>query len=249
MSSMRASSAKLDALPPCRGRWPLNPRCDPSPPHRRVTTVHSRPQSRKKESPTGQKQGVDSMTDKKVSREPQARFEALVHLVAEPLHKYLLRRTDANTADDVLADTLLVLWRRIDEVPMPTGQQPLSPDDVLPWCYGVARGCLANAQRASRRRARLKERLARMPQPLPADSVDHSGLYQALNTLCARDREIVLLWAWEELAPRQIGQVIGLTSNAVSIRLHRAKKKLAAQLERKGLSAAGHETDEERSNR
>jgi RNA polymerase sigma-70 factor (ECF subfamily) len=189
------------------------------------------------------------MTEEETSRELRARFEALVHTVAEPLRRFLLRRTDADTADDVLADTLLVLWRRIDEVPTPAPQQPISPDDVLPWCYGVARGCLANAQRASRRRARLKERLARMPQPLPADSPDHCGLYQALNTLRALDREVVLLWAWEELAPRQIAQVTGLTPNAVSIRLHRAKRKLAAQLKRKSEPVGGHETDEERSDR
>lgn len=120
-----------------------------------------------------------------VSGELRARFEALVHTVAEPLRKFLVRRTDADTADEVLADTLLVLWRRVDELPMAAPQQPISPDEVLPWCYGVARGCLANAQRSARRRARLKERLARMSRPLPADSTDHSGLYQALKTLRA----------------------------------------------------------------
>ena len=42
-----------------------------------------------------------------------------------------------------------------------------------------------------------------------------------------------MLWAWEELAPREIATVTGLTANAVSIRLHRAKKRLAAELDRK----------------
>jgi RNA polymerase sigma-70 factor (ECF subfamily) len=184
-----------------------------------------------------------------VSGELRARFEALVHTVAEPLRKFLVRRTDADTADEVLADTLLVLWRRVDELPMAAPQQPISPDEVLPWCYGVARGCLANAQRSARRRARLRERLARMSRPLPADTTDHSGLYQALKTLRALDREVVLLWAWEELAPRQIAQVTGLTPNAVSIRLHRAKRRLAAQLGRKSELVGGQETDEEGSDR
>lgn len=211
--------------------------------------LKSRPAGRKKQRAAGHGQGVEPKTEEQTSGELRARFEELVHTVAEPLRRFLLRRTDADTADDVLADTLLVLWRRIDEVPVLTPRQPISPDEVLPWCYGVARGCLANAQRALRRRTRLTERLARMPQPLPADSADHSGLYRALNTLRALDREVVLLWAWEELAPRQIAQVTGLTANAVSIRLHRAKRKLAAQLERKSALVGGHETDEERSDR
>ncbi len=88
-----------------------------------------------------------------------------------------------------------------------------------------------------------------MPLPLPVDSTDYGSLHQALSTLRALDREVVLLWAWEELAPRQIALVTGLTPNAVSIRLHRAKKKLRAQLERKSQTFDGHETDEERSDR
>lgn len=151
--------------------------------------------------------------------------------VGEPLHRYLLRRADPAAVDDVLAETLLVLWRRIDDVPQ--------LDEVLPWCYGVARGCLANARRAERRRLRLVDKLA-WTAPLSAPA-EHTELYDALRTLGAIDREVVLLWAWEGLTPRGIAEVTGLTANAVSIRLHRAKKKLAAELERKSGVAAGQE--------
>jgi DNA-directed RNA polymerase specialized sigma24 family protein len=44
------------------------------------------------------------------------RFVALTELVAAPLHRYALRRIDGETAEDVVADALLVLWRRLDEV-------------------------------------------------------------------------------------------------------------------------------------
>ncbi|WP_225891538.1 RNA polymerase sigma factor [Streptomyces dioscori] len=49
--------------------------------------------------------------------EREARFEALVGVVAEPLHRYLRRRADAGAVDDVLAETMLVLWRRLEDVP------------------------------------------------------------------------------------------------------------------------------------
>lgn len=34
------------------------------------------------------------------------------------------------------------------------------------------------------------------------------------------------LWAWEQLPPREIAVALGISPNAASIRLHRAKKRL-----------------------
>ncbi|OQR63777.1 RNA polymerase subunit sigma-70 [Streptomyces maremycinicus] len=194
---------------------------------------------------------MESMTGQETQRELHARFEAVVRVVAQPLHRFLLRRADADTVDDILSETLLVLWRRIEDVPWPHTGQGIDPDDVLPWCYGVARGCLANARRAQRRRLRLREKLssrAQQSQQSPvAGPADHTDLHAALGVLGELDREVVLLWAWEDLAPRQIAEVTGLTANAVSIRLHRAKKRLSARLTRKTAQSPGHETGEGRS--
>ncbi|WP_329274291.1 RNA polymerase sigma factor [Streptomyces sp. NBC_01451] len=193
-------------------------------------------------------------TEQRATRDQRARFEALAHVVTEPLHRYLLRRADPDQVDDVLSETLLVLWRRIDDVPgleaskHAPGPAP-DPDAVLPWCYGVARGCLANARRADRRRRSLLERLTwtatgTTRETAETEDPDHTALHAALAQLRALDREVVLLWAYEELTPSRIAEVTGLSANAVSIRLHRAKKKLAAQLERKTGPHPGHETDE-----
>lgn len=192
---------------------------------------------------------MESMTEEESRQRQQARFERLAHVVVEPLHRFLLRRTSANMVDDILAEAMLALWRRIDDVPGlgPAPDSLPDPDDVLPWCYGVARGCLANARRADGRRLRLVERLTRTQEQQPAGAADHSGLHAALAALGALDREVVRLWAWEELAPRQIAEATGLTPNAVSIRLHRAKKKLAEQLARKHDEPSGHKRDEGRS--
>jgi RNA polymerase sigma-70 factor, ECF subfamily len=151
--------------------------------------------------------------------ERRRRFERLVTDVYGPLQRYLLRRADPTGADDVLGDVLLVLWRRLDDVPR---------ESPLPWAYGVARGCLANHLRSAARQERLVHRLA---QERPREEADDDGrLRQALETLPEADQEVLRLWAWEQLPPREIALAMGLTANAVSLRLHRAKRRLKKAL-------------------
>jgi RNA polymerase sigma-70 factor (ECF subfamily) len=169
----------------------------------------------------------------------RAHFEAVAADVYEPLQRFLHRRARPDDAADVLADTLLVVWRRLDEVPA----------NPLPWCYGVARRCLANHRRSNDRRLRLVERAGSQP-PESADgdpqlAIEHSDptLDAAIATLSAAEREIVHLWAWERLEPREIAEVLDSTPNAVSVALARAKRKLAERLEppsRQDRWGAGH---------
>jgi RNA polymerase sigma-70 factor, ECF subfamily len=170
------------------------------------------------------------------------RFEAVAREVVEPVRRYLARRTDSATADDVLADTLLVCWRRLDEV----------PDEPLPWVYAVARGCLANAERSARRQRRVAGKVATVDPPpatVPGPGDDDADpraaqVRQALTELPDRDAELLRLWAWEQLTPSEIAVVLDITANAASIRLHRARGKLRERLHdrlRKDGLAAGHE--------
>lgn len=169
-----------------------------------------------------------------------ARFEALAQRVGDPLRRYLTRRCDPATAEDVLADTLLVLWRRLDEVP---------GEAELPWCYAVARNCLANAERAARRRRGLVERIVRLQPPaeVAREDLPDPAVHRALARLPATDREVLRLSAWEDLEPREIAEVLGITSNAASIRLHRARRRLADLLTagRQDGQGPGHRQVEE----
>ena len=162
----------------------------------------------------------------------EARFEALVAQVHDPLMRYLRRRTDMHSADEVMSDVLLTLWRRLDSIPEPA---------PLPWCYGVARRALANHRRSTQRRLRLAKRLESEPAVHGHD--DDSDLAQALATLSESEHELVTLWAWEGLEPREIAVVLETTANAVSLRLARVKKKLAAELTRQNHLSGGHNRD------
>lgn len=176
----------------------------------------------------------------------RARFEALAPELIDPLRRFLARRTDPATAEDALGDTLVVCWRRLDEVP--AGKE-------LPWAYGVARNCLANAERAARRQQRVAAKVAVNDPPVEAapgpgdDVVDNEPGDQvraALAELPERDAELLRLWAWEQLGASEIAVVLDVTPNAASIRLHRAREKLRDEL-RKMRAAAGHEESTDRS--
>ena len=166
------------------------------------------------------------------------RFEALARDLIDPLRRFLVRRTDAETAEDALAETLLVCWRRLDDV----------PDPALPWAYAVARNALANALRSERRQQRLAAKVATVDPPrddVPPPAEGDPELAEALTTLPEQDAELLRLWAWEQLSASEIAEVLEITANAASIRLHRAKAKLRAALGKNG-AGAGHEGSEER---
>ncbi len=154
-------------------------------------------------------------------------FEALVSDVYVPVQRYLRRRADAATADDALGDVLLVLWRRFDELP---------DEAQLAWCFGVARGCLANRVRGEQRQRRLLHRMA-LERPEPSVASADPALDDALASLNGKEQELLRLWAWEGLAPREIAVVLGISANAASIRLHRVIGRLREVLGAKEMAA------------
>lgn len=164
-------------------------------------------------------------------------FEALVRAHMGSLLGYALRRVDRREdAADVVADTLLVAWRRLDEVP--------AGDGARPWLFGVARWVLANGRRSGRRRDRLGERLrqevGRLTVPDHAAAVGTTVVVRAaLARLDADDREILQLTSWEGLQPSEIALALGLSPATVRTRLHRARQRLRRKLTDAGVGADG----------
>lgn len=138
---------------------------------------------------------------------------------------YLVRRGRRVSVEDVLADTFLVAWRRLDEV----------PNDPLPWLIAVARRTLANHLRAQRRHDALTGRLsvfssARTDWHAPNTLSDEFAM--ALESLPEREREALLLVAWEGLSPTRAAQAAGCTAATFRVRLHRARHHVADHLSR-----------------
>jgi len=152
-----------------------------------------------------------------------ARFRALFEENYDRILGYALRRLPHADALDVVAETFTVAWRRLAQVP--------DGDGARLWLYGTARRVLANHQRAARRRARLHGRLA---ETVPAVTTDPSRgtAAAAFARLRPAERDVLALVAWEGLDARELARVIGCSPNAARIRLHRARKRFAEELDR-----------------
>lgn len=164
--------------------------------------------------------------------EGRERFERCFRDHYAKILAFTMRRlSDREAAEDAVSETFAVAWRRRDRIPEP----------ALPWLYAVALRVIANQYRATQRRRNLDARLASetrdgTPALDPADALDRRDAFSvAFAQLSEREREVLRLVAWDGLDTRDAAAVLGCSSGAFRVRLHRARRKLAKQLE-----AAGH---------
>lgn len=158
----------------------------------------------------------------------RATLERLYHDHAGRVKAYAARRLGSEAAaDEVVSDVFLVAWRRLDCV----------PDDPLPWLLGVARNAIANRKRSERRAMALHARIgdaagAQTTAPVgPGDLLHRDDpVIRALAKLPDHDRELLMLVAWEGLDPAQLAAVLGVSRGTANVRVHRARRRLAAAL-------------------
>ncbi len=156
------------------------------------------------------------------------RFRILYDQLYDDLWRYCQRRSSSHEqATDVLSETMLVMWERIDDIPPGTGARP--------WLFGVARNQLRKRHETTSRVDRLVERLkleysSRRTPSDPAEEANAHSVLETLRELPEDDQELLRLQAWEGLTHSEIGQMFGVTENAVAIRVHRARQRFAALL-------------------
>jgi RNA polymerase sigma-70 factor (ECF subfamily) len=148
------------------------------------------------------------------------RFERIYDAHYAAVLAYALRRAPRAEADDVVAETFTVAWRRLADV----------PDEPRPWLYEVARRVLANRRRGDERRAALAERLRQAPTITAVGPVDLTALATAFAALPEHEREALALVAWEGLSTRDAARAAGCSDVAMRVRLHRARRRLEQAL-------------------
>ncbi|MEC3981777.1 RNA polymerase sigma factor [Amycolatopsis sp. H20-H5] len=148
---------------------------------------------------------------------------------ARGLHRYLARRLDPATADDLVAETFLRAWRE---------RQRYRPDrgTARAWLYGIATNLVRNHARGEVRglRALAKEHgraeSSDPPDTVAAARVDADArigqLAEALAALRPEERDVLMLVALAELTPAEAAQALGIQDITARTRLHRARQAL-----------------------
>ncbi|RZT58216.1 RNA polymerase sigma-70 factor (ECF subfamily) [Microcella alkaliphila] len=157
-------------------------------------------------------------------------FVAVYSEYLRPISAYLARRVDRDQVEDLAADVFAIAWRKRDSV---------TPGEELPWLYRIASFTVANHRRRLASRTSLLARLTTQDSAPSAEDivVADAALADAWRQLSARDREILALGVVEGLGAQDVGIALGISANAASIRLHRARARLAAALAEKSDTA------------
>jgi RNA polymerase sigma-70 factor (ECF subfamily) len=159
--------------------------------------------------------------------EAEARFrDVFVHL---PEVVAYARRRGSRDPEAVGAEALTIAWRKLADVPL---------DDARPWLFATARNLLLAEWRgasATDGRGGISETVA---EAEPGVEIHDPELERGLRALSVRDREALLLVAWEDLTPALAARTLGVSQAAFRVRLHRSRKRLRRLLEAGERTAA-----------
>ena len=157
-----------------------------------------------------------------------AEYNRLVIAHSRSIYRYALRRlSDWSSCEDVVSETFLIAWRRLDQLP--------PRDRELAWLYAIALRVLSNQRRSRDRRDRLNSRLALERREGNSegdvDTFDPEPVMRVVKHLRTDERVLLEHVYWEHLTYREIAVVLEISENAVGIRINRAKKNLKTLLQ------------------
>ncbi|MGA8257328.1 MAG: RNA polymerase sigma factor [Nocardioides sp.] len=155
---------------------------------------------------------------------------------APAIHRYLSRRV-GDLSDDLLSETFLTAFRK-------RGDYRADRVDVRPWLFGIGANLIRRHHREEVARYRALSRSVTTHGVCEFGSADDfevavdradaqslgPRLAAALSDLETRDREVLLLVAWGDLAYAEVAAVLEVPVGTVRSRLHRARRQLRAYL-------------------
>ncbi|WP_232523343.1 ECF RNA polymerase sigma factor RpoE [Porphyromonas gingivalis] len=148
-------------------------------------------------------------------------FAPLVERYSDMLYALLCRLLqDEEDAADLLQDTFVKAFRHISRF---DGRSSFST-----WIYRIAYNEAIDHLR--RRKAYVTDRVEELPD-VPDEDLEPSGedpelLQQALDSLPAADKALLLMFYSDDLSVRDIAEVTGMTESNVKVKLHRLRAKL-----------------------
>lgn len=120
--------------------------------------------------------------------------------------------------------------------------------EPIAWLLGIARR-VVSASLATRLQTSVEVPDLPASGDLESETIERIVLDSAIATLDERDRELLALRYGADLRSRQIGELLGVRTNAVEVAIHRALARLRSELERQesgvGLRAVNRESGPE----
>ena len=125
---------------------------------------------------------------------------------------------DEDEVNDLFQETLVNMWRGFD------GFENRS--DIRTWVYRVALNTCISCERKKKRQPSTSLSIdINLFEDRDADTQQVDMLHKRISKLKPFDRAIVLLWL-ENLSYEEIGQIVGISTKNVSVRLFRIKEQL-----------------------
>jgi RNA polymerase sigma-70 factor (ECF subfamily) len=161
-----------------------------------------------------------------VGNDDITRFESIYRQNFRAILRFTLARLDPEAAKDAAAETFLICWRRLEDV----------PGDAAPWLFGVAKKVITGQLRSASRREALRARFEIMgagrttTRGIDDEVVQRAFVLAALAKLSENDREVLKLAVWDELSARVAATALRISRVAYGVRLHRARHRLSAAL-------------------
>lgn len=143
------------------------------------------------------------------------------------LLRYLQRRVGLNDAPDLLSETMLTAWRRIEDLPS-------DPQNARMWLFGVARGTLLNHARGEHRRSALTERIRQqttLSSPVSPAADAGAEVRDAVSRLNPEQAELIRLVHWDQFTLAEAAAILSIPASTARGRYRTAKQSLRTMLD------------------
>lgn len=150
-------------------------------------------------------------------------FSESYRLFLPQISKYLIRRVEESSVEDLASQIFEIAWRKRDEAPK---------GFELPWLYRIAGFTVANHRRKLATQSNLLLALRPQNSAPSAEEIALSdlSLSQAWAKLSPKERQAIALSSFEGLDNPSAARVLGISTNAYALRLSKAKSKLKTLL-------------------